>query len=434
MMHNDGMSQLDLLVKRFSPPLLEVSRDSQEEPKLAPGERVQAHVLASMPNGRFQVLIKNQVLDMNLPSNTQAGEQLDLSVVKNQPRLTFAFTSDLQRALPALAPEVKLSDAVKYLGALLSKVEDMSANKMPTVQVLDTPLIAAADGTVNTGKLEGGLANELAKVQVLDTSRIAASDKMLDSGKVEDVLDNKISRGHALDVLRIAAFDEAVDTSKLAHNLQQSLSQSGVFFESHQAEWVVGQRSLSQLLQEPQARMGQAPLVNLEENTQAKQAGSQSNSLQTSTGVEQESLTVLNTAEQVTRTFSERAASSLAPFEQQQLRELVQQQLNVLDTRQLTWMGLAWPGQPMEWLVQERQGDPATGEEQTPVWHSRLKLDMPNLGEVVAAISLQPGGLQIHFQSNPETARLLQAQKPRLFEQLAAAGLNLLGASVNDEQ
>jgi hypothetical protein len=372
MMHNDGMSQLDLLVKRFSPPLLEVSRDSQEEPKLAPGERVQAHVLASMPNGRFQVLIKNQVLDMNLPSNTQPGEQLDLSVVKNQPRLTFAFTSDLQRALPSLAPEVKLSDAVKYLGALLSKVEDAPANKMPTVQMLDTPLIAAAD--------------------------------------------------------------EIVDTGKLAHNLQQSLSQSGVFFESHQAEWVVGQRSLSQLLQEPQARLGQAPLVNLAENAQARLAGGQSNTPQASTGVEQESLKVLNTAEQVTRAFSERAASSLPPIEQQQLRELVQQQLNVLDTRQLTWMGLAWPGQPMEWLVQERQGDPATGEEQTPVWHSRLKLDMPNLGEVVAAISLQPGGLQIHFQSNPETARLLQDQKPRLFEQLAAAGLNLLGASVNDEQ
>lgn len=371
MMHNDGMSQLDLLVKRFSPPLLEVSRDSQEEPKLAPGERVQAHVLASMPNGRFQVLIKNQVLDMNLPSNTQPGEQLDLSVVKNQPRLTFAFTSDLQRALPALAPEVKLSDAVKYLGALLSRVEDAPANKTPTVQMLNTPLIAVAE--------------------------------------------------------------DAVDTGKLANHLQQSLSQSGVFFESHQAEWVVGQRSLSQLLQEPQARLGQAPLIESADTTQAKVAGSQNNATLPPPGIEHESLKAPN-SEQLTRAFSERAASNLAPAEQLQLRELVQQQLNLLDTRQLTWMGLAWPGQPLEWLVQERQGDPAAGDEQTPVWYSRLKLDMPNLGEVVAAISLQPGGLQIHFQSNPETARLLQDQKPRLFDQLAAAGLNLLGASVNDEQ
>ena len=168
MMHNDGMSQLDLLVKRFSPPLLEVSRDSREEPKLA-------------PNGRFQVLIKNQVLDMNLPANTQPGEQLDLSVVKNQPRLTFAFTRDLQQALPVLAPEVKLSDAVKYLGALLQRVEDAPDGTLKPALIQSPPLIA---GAVNTP-----------------------------------------------------------DGATLAQNLQQRLSQSGVFFESHQAEWVVGQRS-----------------------------------------------------------------------------------------------------------------------------------------------------------------------------------------------
>ena len=75
----------------------------------------------------------------------------------------------------------------------------------------------------------------------------------------------------------------------------------------------------------------------------------------------------------------------------------------------------------MEWLVQERQGDPATGEEPIPVWYSRSKLDMPNLGEVVAAISATAReACRFIFQSNPETARLLQDQKPRLFEQLAA--------------
>ncbi|MFO1385882.1 MAG: flagellar hook-length control protein FliK [Chitinivorax sp.] len=371
MMHNDGMSQLDLLVKRFSPPLLEVSRDSQEEPKLAPGERVQAHVLASMPNGRFQVLIKNQVLDMNLPSNTQPGEQLDLSVVKNQPRLTFAFTSDLQRALPALAPEVKLSDAVKYLGALLSRVEESPANKTATVQALNMPLIASTE--------------------------------------------------------------EGIDTGKLAHQLQQSLSQSGVFFESHQAEWVVGQRSFSQLMQEPQARLGQKPANNFADSGAPKATGKENHPPSVSAVFEQETVKVSG-SESVSRALPERGMNSLPPAEQQQIRELVQQQLNLLDTRQLNWIGMAWPGQPLEWLVQERQADQTSGDVQAPVWYSRLKLDMPHLGEVIAAISLQPGGLQIHFQSNPETARLLQGQKPRLFEQLAAAGLNLLGASVNDEQ
>lgn len=370
MMHNDGMSQLDLLVKRFSPPLLEVSRDSREEPKLAPGERVQAHVLASLPNGRFQVLIKNQVLDMNLPANTQPGEQLDLSVVKNQPRLTFAFTRDLQQALPVLAPEVKLSDAVKYLGALLQRVEDAPDGTLKPALIQSPPLIAGAV--------------------------------------------------------------DAPDGATLAQNLQQRLSQSGVFFESHQAEWVVGQRSLGQLLQEPQARMGQEPQSAVAQ----VQKGVSLPGAPAAEAV-QEQVQAIPLDKNIAATSLDQPArlvSNLQPSEQLQLRELVQQQLSLLDTRQLTWTGLAWPGQPLEWLVQERQADPGTGDGQTTVWFSRLKLDMPNLGEVVASVSLLPGGVQVHFQSTQETARLLHSQKSRLFDQLAAAGLNLLGASVNDEQ
>ena len=399
MMHNDGMSQLDLLVKRFSPPLLEVSRDSREEPKLAPGERVQAHVLASLPNGRFQVLIKNQVLDMNLPANTQPGEQLDLSVVKNQPRLTFAFTRDLQQALPVLAPEVKLSDAVKYLGALLQRVEDAPDGTLKPALIQSPPLIA---GAVN-----------------------------------------------------------APDGATLAQNLQQRLSQSGVFFESHQAEWVVGQRSLGQLLKEPQARMGQEPQSAVAQvqkgvslpgapaaeaiQEQMQAAPLDKNRIAPRLGLPgapaaeavQEQVQAIPLDKYIAATSLDQPArlvSNLQPSEQLQLRELVQQQLSLLDTRQLTWTGLAWPGQPLEWLVQERQADPGTGDGQTTVWFSRLKLDMPNLGEVVASVSLLPGGVQVHFQSTQETARLLHSQKSRLFDQLAAAGLNLLGASVNDEQ
>lgn len=391
MMHNDGMSQLDLLVKRFSPPLLEVSQDSAEEPKLAPGERVQAHVLASMPNGRFQVLVKNQVLDMNLPSNTQPGEQLDLSVVKNQPRLTFAFTSDLQRALPQLAPEVKLSDAVKYLGALLNRVDE-GASKAATLKVQTPPLLTAEPTDV--------------------------------------------------------------DTAKLAQTLQKNLSQSGVFFESHQAEWVTGQRSLSDLMQEPQARMGTSaspaiprqPLASPDVEQQVEPELRTSN-LPRESAVSPHSTSsnvndITNAKAAVNSglkpelqplSVSEHASRTIAPAEQSQLRELVQQQLNLLDTRQITWMGLAWPGQSLEWVVQERQGDQAAGESEQAVWYSRLKLDLPNLGEVVAAVSLQAGGLQIHFQARADTAGLLQTQKPRLQGQLAAAGLNLLGATINDE-
>lgn len=381
MMHNDGMSQLDLLVKRFSPPLLEVSRDSTEEPNLAPGERVQAHVLANLPNGRFHVLIKDQVLDMNLPSNTQTGDKLDLSVVKTQPRLTFALTDDLQRALPQTAPDVKLSDAVKYLGALLSRATPETPDQVPA-SVRAEPLLPAQN--------------------------------------------------------------EQVDTARLADSLKQTLSESGVFFESHQAEWVTGQRSLQSLMREPQAQLGNS--IN---QADAKQVATPPNSPQTNDVISRNTavLAPLNPAngdiglkqDASVSTTPNSVAPSLgdtrlsgSPVEHAQLRDLVQQQLNCLDTRQLTWQGLAWPNQPMEWLVQERQEQVAPGEPEQTVWYSRLHLDLPHLGAVTAAISLQNGMVKVHFQSNPTTAGLLRDNQGRLENQLGAAGIRLLGTTVDD--
>ena len=381
MMHNDGMSQLDLLVKRFSPPLLEVSRDSTEEPNLAPGERVQAHVLANLPNGRFHVLIKDQVLDMNLPSNTQTGDKLDLSVVKTQRRLTFALTDDLQRALPQTAPDVKLSDAVKYLGALLSRATPETPDQVPA-SVRAEPLLPAQN--------------------------------------------------------------EQVDTARLADSLKQTLSESGVFFESHQAEWVTGQRSLQSLMREPQAQLGNS--IN---QADAKQVATPPNSPQANDVISRNTavLAPLNPAngdiglkqDASVSTTPNSVAPSLgdtrlsgSPVEHAQLRDLVQQQLNCLDTRQLTWQGLAWPNQPMEWLVQERQEQVAPGEPEQTVWYSRLHLDLPHLGAVTAAISLQNGMVKVHFQSNPTTAGLLRDNQGRLENQLGAAGMRLLGTTVDD--
>lgn len=381
MMHNDGMSQLDLLVKRFSPPLLEVSRDSTEEPNLAPGERVQAHVLANLPNGRFHVLIKDQVLDMNLPSNTQTGDKLDLSVVKTQPRLTFALTEDLRRALPQAAPEVKLSDAVKYLGALLNRA------------TAETP--AQAPASLRTEPL-------------------------------------------------LPAQPEQVDTAKLADTLKQTLGESGVFFESHQAEWVTGQRSLQSLMREPQAQLGNN--INSPEDKQAaslsanpdqpdevnRQKSIKAAALNPSNGDVEAKLSVSDGATPnnlAQKPVDSRLSGQAA--EHTQLRDLVQQQLNCLDTRQLTWQGVAWPNQQMEWLVQERQEQTVPGEPEQIVWYSRLHLDLPRLGAVTAAISLHNGMVKVHFQSNPATADLVRDNRVRLESQLAAAGMQLLGATVD---
>lgn len=523
MIHNDALKQLDLLVKRAAPPLLEVARDaSREEPVLAPGERVQAHVLASLPNGRFHVLIKDQVLDMNLPPNTQPGEALDLAVIKTEPRLTFAVAADIQRAIERSPADVRLSDASKYLGNLLARTPADSSSSRLAVQA--APLLATAS----------------------------------DLG----------------------------DTALLAGKLQNSLSGSGVFFESHQAEWVSGQRTLQQLLGEPQARFGQtgsplsvarqtpmpAPaasttlfsgepyqpsanssatkpatsLVTLSVPPAAMQSEAgdapvaapvgQTASMATTkpasadgaeplpvraalqpvsqenlpvgeplpemAGAEYPSPAVTSAAampldgqterlsdmadaqlpaeshlqpaadrlappaagqttvkarepdvladvapDQASLTPAARGlgpsgdiaaepavSRPLSPGEVQQLRELVQQQLHCLDTRQLAWQGLAWPNQMMDWTVEERDARPGADPEAQAGWFSRLHLELPRLGGVTASIALQGGQFRIHFDASPETAEVLRDAQSVLASRFAAAGLSLLGATVDHEQ
>jgi hypothetical protein len=96
MIHNDIQNQLQLLIKTSAPPLIEVAQHTLETPQWTPGQRLPAHVLASLPNGRFQVMVGDQTLDLNLPRSTQAGDTLELTYLSSSPRMTFALTRDLR--------------------------------------------------------------------------------------------------------------------------------------------------------------------------------------------------------------------------------------------------------------------------------------------------------------------------------------------------
>ncbi|MDN5939641.1 MAG: hypothetical protein L0H83_13400, partial [Salinisphaera sp.] len=49
------------------------------------------------------------------------------------------------------------------------------------------------------------------------------------------------------------------DGADLARGLASALGRSGLFYESHLAQWAAGARSLAELLLEPQARLSAAP-------------------------------------------------------------------------------------------------------------------------------------------------------------------------------
>ena len=398
MIHNDVLSQLQFLIKTSAPPLIEVSQQPLESPQWVPGEKVQAHVVANLPNGRFQVLIADKTLDMNLPRNTQPGDSLELTFVTDQPRLTFVLSRDLVAAQPGKAA-VSLSETARFLGALLQKVSQ-----------------SPADAT---------------------TAPLARTPPLL-SGPPASIPD-------------------------FAQALRSAVSQSGLFYESHQAQWVNGQRPLSDLLMEPQGRLSSLAAARLPryegndagslapqlaENADAAQAAKAAKaagssvpqfagtekiagspapqSLGTTDGVDLRAPQTAGTADAVQVA---KAASPEQPAHPDTL-PLVRQQLDVLDARQVVWQGQVWPGQSMEWQIEERKGhehDPDAPAE----WQTRLRLDLPRLGEVGAVLVLSPQGLRIRLDTNDAaTAGLMREYQPALQSAVEAAGLKLAELAV----
>lgn len=437
MIHNDVINQLQLLVKTASPPLVEVAETPLEQPQFVPGQRLTALVLVNQPNGRFQVQVGEQVLDMNLPRNTQPGEQLELTFVSNQPRLTFVLSRDLAAALanaaaPADAePLVTVSDSARFLGGLLQKIAAQAEGQASPLSKA-APLLSAAPADI---KQFGGV-------------------------------------------------------------LRNALSQSGLFYESHQAQWVAGERKLSDLLQEPQGRLspnlaslaaaaaagaatgktqailhpasalidsipgampetvetgtGKSPTVSqperpliysaqggvVEAGPRDAQTAARPGSALTSSAQGETATTGANNSPLLPQPESaSMQGASKMPVHAETI-SLVQQQLQTLDSRQLVWQGQVWPGQEMEWRVEERNArDGRSGEEEAINWQTSLRLQMPSLGNIHATLAFVPQGLRINLKAADEsTAGIMQGAQDRLLRSMEAAGLHVLGMAVERDE
>lgn len=221
MIHNDVLNQFQLLVKTSAPPLVEVAETPAELPQWTPGQKLPAHVLASLPNGRFQTSIGDQVLDMNLPKNTQPGENIELIYVANQPRLTFVLSRETQ-----------------------------STNRANAASNVAT---AAQDDI----SLSGDAADAKAGVSLSDTARFLGALMQKVAGRQNGAQASPLRNTEPL------VPSPPADSKEFAQVLRGALSQSGLFYESHQAQWVAGERSLAELLHEPQGKLSSANAGNL---------------------------------------------------------------------------------------------------------------------------------------------------------------------------
>lgn len=429
MIHNDIQNQLALLVKTSVPQLINVADSPLETPKWTPGQQIPAQVLASLPSGRFQVQVESQILDMNLPRNTQPGEELQLTFIASSPRMTFALTPELEARLsPQVANSgVTLSDTARFLGALLQK-GGMDATNNPQTASFQ------ASGTIYRP-----VENRVATAELARTSVIVPG--------------------------------EPPPAREFAQALRTAVSQSGLFYESHQAQWVTGERTLASVLQEPQARfpaLNPAPLPTQANTALLSNPAALMHSGVPTTNPNQPAGAVPQTPHQAQdaagtnnfvaggqamqarsgvsaghggeRDFSVGLQHGIDAHGGLTVRDpvhpmaqpIVQQQLDTLETRQIVWQGQVWPGQQMDWRIDEDGSQSTHDGENAPRWRTQLHLEMPTLGGITAKLTMDGQGIRVDFSADrSQTAERMRSEIANLAQSMQDAGLKVAGLKVN---
>lgn len=386
---NDVLNQLQRLIQGTAPKLIEVSDQSRVTVPFVPGERYTAKVQEQIESGRFVVLIRDQKLDLNLPRNTQPGQNIDLRFVSANPRLTFvqlgepAFPGQLQNA-------VSLSDGGRYLNALLDRVRDLAARQQ---QAQPQPQAQGHEA-----------ARQATQAQGHSPSTAAYQGQAVPLANARPILD-----GAPPPLPQFAAL------------LKNTVTKSGLFYESHQAQWAAGDRPLTEILREPQGRLSEPRAF-----AAAQQAAQAQQSAVNNPASGQAPKVELPLPLPATPGNAGSAQEPVHP----QTAPLVQQQLETLDQRHLLWQGQVWPGQEMRWQIEEREageGEQEAGRE----WQTRLELSLPHLGQVSALLKFTPQGIHVDLETPaPETAKTLQTAAPQLSQGMERAGLRLIEMKV----
>ena len=217
--------------------------------------------------------------------------------------------------------------------------------------------------------------------------------------------------------------------AQLAPLLRQALGQSGLFYESHQAQWVMGARDTASLMREPQAQAAAAQTATGRSAgtpapaTSLPSAAAPSAQLAAAEGSEH--------AGAAARAATDEAAPVRANPIPERLLPLVHQQLDALATNQYVWQGQAWPGQQMEWLIEDPERDGREGEASDPGWNTTLRLTLPRLGNIEAQMHLTAAGVALRLRTDDETTiAALDANAAALASALEAANVKLTGLVV----
>ena len=273
-----------------------------------------------------------------------------------------------------------------------------------------------------------------------------------------------------------------VPVAELAAALQRTVAESGLFYESHLAQWLSGQRPVESLAGEAQNRLADAasqPQSDAGQDaddanawTQGRPSGNTGaaafaaavaaargepegpqgphNQSARFTTFDLATHDIIDMPADNARSSQQAAMTHAAGVDdpntpQQQSMQaslhpatipLVRQQLDLLATGQFRWTGEAWPGARLDWTIEQdgdewrRSGNGASSADDEYPWRTRLTLSLPSLGTVDAELTLTGSRLVARVQASPGGAARLAAQGETFRQRLAQAGIELSGLSI----
>jgi hypothetical protein len=332
-------------------------RPSGPAPQWQAGQSLEARVETKLADGRALLDVEGTLFQVRLPESaqTQVGQRLQLTVIRPGPEPTLLLRQqETEGASENASSKVSLSTLANRVATILGNA---------------------------------GTPNVPARAQT------------------------------AAPVLPILPAPPA-SGAELAAPLRQALETSGLFYESHQAEWVGGRRELEALRQEPQARIAK------EEQAKPGPERVDAGRVAARKGDEPVEASRPSTASPVGRSENVASAPSATPLPPA-VAGIVDRQLDAIANQQIVWQGQVWPGQTMDWRVEEREAHP-DAEEAGARWRTDLKLQLPMLGTMTARLDLNGDRLTIAIEaSGPASVARVQAGENDLRGTLEARGLTL---------
>lgn len=252
--------------------------------------------------------------------------------------------------------------------------------------------------------------------------------------------------------------DPHAPAQQIAQALQHAVTFSGLFYESHVAQWANGTRPFTDLQNEPAAKRSDTPLPTAatpqndnDAQTQAQQ-GLRGDLARLASNVREwvggerppatdaETRTIGTLKEQALTAVLQDNRDATGKTQDTSVNDgvrLISLQLDALEQRRILWQGQLFPGQPIEWEISDetpqRKNDEEAGPE--PCWQSTVRFSLPTLGTISATVRLTGEHVQVNVRTADEdTAGTLRNYGSLLADALGAAGTTLDALLIRHEQ